>query len=85
MCIYIYIICTYRYGLAWNERKAGYLLSGSYDHRVCVWDVAAEAGMSQTIHTHTHTHTHTHIHAYRTGCRELDMYVCMYVCMYVGR
>ena len=26
------------YGLCWNERKAGYLLSGSYDHRVCVWD-----------------------------------------------
>ena len=36
------------YGLCWNERKSGYLLSGSYDNRVCVWDVMAEAGKSRT-------------------------------------
>ena len=35
------------YGLCWNELKAGYLLSGAYDHRVCVWDVMAEAGKSR--------------------------------------
>eukprot|EP00960_Hanusia_phi_P049614 759668-Hanusia_phi.AAC.2 len=27
------------YGLAWNEKKAGYILSGSYDQKVCVWDI----------------------------------------------
>ena len=36
------------YGLCWNELKSGYLVSGSYDHRVCVWDVMAEAGKSRT-------------------------------------
>jgi len=36
------------YGLCWNERKSGYLLSGSHDNRVCVWDVLAEAGKSRT-------------------------------------
>ncbi len=48
ICLCIYDIFINRYGLSWNERKAGYLLSGSYDHRVCVWDVAAEAGKPRT-------------------------------------
>ena len=29
------------YGLAWNPIKKGYLLSGSDDCRVCVWDINA--------------------------------------------
>ncbi|KAK8943725.1 Histone-binding protein MSI1 [Platanthera guangdongensis] len=27
------------YGLAWNSMKEGYLLSGSYDSKICLWDV----------------------------------------------
>jgi len=27
------------YGLNWSHRREGYLLSGSDDHRVCLWDV----------------------------------------------
>jgi WD40 repeat protein len=26
------------YGLEWSGHKPGLLVSGSYDHRVCVWD-----------------------------------------------
>jgi WD40 repeat protein len=29
------------YGLAWSHLREGYLLSGSYDSRVCLWDVNA--------------------------------------------
>ena len=27
------------YGLSWSPFKNGYLLSGSHDHKVCLWDV----------------------------------------------
>lgn len=27
------------FGLSWNERKEGYLLSGSDDNKICVWDI----------------------------------------------
>lgn len=27
------------YGLDWNPRKAGLLLSGSDDNNICIWDV----------------------------------------------
>lgn len=30
-----------RYGLSWNSNKAGRLLSGSNDARLCIWDVEA--------------------------------------------
>lgn len=29
------------YGLSWSTFKNGYLLSGSHDHKVCLWDVPA--------------------------------------------
>ncbi|KAL2329055.1 hypothetical protein Fmac_022482 [Flemingia macrophylla] len=29
------------YGLSWSPFKKGYLLSGSHDHKVCLWDVPA--------------------------------------------
>ncbi|CAO2813738.1 unnamed protein product [Amaranthus hypochondriacus] len=29
------------YGLSWNHLKEGYLLSGSYDCKICVWDVSS--------------------------------------------
>lgn len=29
------------YGLSWSTFKDGYLLSGSHDHKVCLWDVPA--------------------------------------------
>eukprot|EP00331_Platyophrya_macrostoma_P010464 CAMPEP_0176415760 /NCGR_PEP_ID=MMETSP0127-20121128/5983_1 /TAXON_ID=938130 /ORGANISM="Platyophrya macrostoma, Strain WH" /LENGTH=400 /DNA_ID=CAMNT_0017795787 /DNA_START=6 /DNA_END=1208 /DNA_ORIENTATION=- len=27
------------YGLSWNEKKAGYLLSGSNDGKICLWNI----------------------------------------------
>ena len=29
------------YGLSWSPFKEGYLLSGSNDHKICLWDVSA--------------------------------------------
>lgn len=31
------------YGLSWNPRKEGYVLSGSHDCKICLWDVSAVA------------------------------------------
>ncbi|KAL5059339.1 hypothetical protein RYX36_030943 [Vicia faba] len=31
------------YGLAWSPFKKGYLLSGSNDHKICLWDVFSES------------------------------------------
>lgn len=31
------------YGLSWSPFKEGYLLSGSQDHKICLWDVSAVA------------------------------------------
>uniref|UniRef100_A0A1J3D9S1 WD-40 repeat-containing protein MSI3 n=2 Tax=Noccaea caerulescens TaxID=107243 RepID=A0A1J3D9S1_NOCCA len=31
------------YGLAWSSFKEGYLLSGSQDQKICLWDVSATA------------------------------------------
>ncbi|KAJ0009991.1 hypothetical protein Pint_34303 [Pistacia integerrima] len=29
------------YGLSWSPFKEGYLVSGSHDHKICLWDVSA--------------------------------------------
>lgn len=29
------------YGLSWSPFKEGYLLSGSNDHKICLWDVSS--------------------------------------------
>uniref|UniRef100_A0A2N9IRH2 Histone-binding protein RBBP4-like N-terminal domain-containing protein n=1 Tax=Fagus sylvatica TaxID=28930 RepID=A0A2N9IRH2_FAGSY len=31
------------YGLSWSPSKEGYLLSGSHDRKICLWDVSAVA------------------------------------------
>ncbi|GMN38186.1 hypothetical protein TIFTF001_007420 [Ficus carica] len=31
------------YGLSWNPRREGYILSGSHDCKICLWDVSAVA------------------------------------------
>ena len=31
------------YGVAWNPRRAGHLLSGAYDSLVCLWDIKGQA------------------------------------------
>lgn len=40
---------TEGYGLAWSPFKPGYLLSGSDDAQVCLWDVSAASGSKQTL------------------------------------
>lgn len=32
------------YGLSWSPFKEGYVLSGSYDAQICLWDISASAG-----------------------------------------
>jgi histone-binding protein RBBP4 len=34
------------YGLAWSPMMEGLLLSGSYDNKICLWDLAARSGAS---------------------------------------
>lgn len=29
------------YGLSWSPFKQGYLISGSHDHKICLWDLSA--------------------------------------------
>ncbi|KAF2302070.1 hypothetical protein GH714_032306 [Hevea brasiliensis] len=31
------------YGLSWSPFKQGYLVSGSHDHKICLWDLSATA------------------------------------------
>lgn len=42
------------YGLSWNPFKQGLLVSGSYDKRICLWDVSAspENGVLQPMHVY---------------------------------
>lgn len=35
---------TEGYGLSWNRLKEGFLLSGSYDSKICLWDLGAAKG-----------------------------------------
>jgi histone-binding protein RBBP4 len=37
------------YGLSWNKKKEGYLLSGADDGLACVWDVNDASGLSTSI------------------------------------
>jgi len=32
------------YGLAWSPMKEGWLLSGSYDKKICLWDLSSGSG-----------------------------------------
>lgn len=32
------------YGLSWNPMKEGWLLSGSYDKKICLWDLSSGSG-----------------------------------------
>ena len=27
------------YGLSWNPKKPGYLLSAGYDKKICIWNI----------------------------------------------
>ena len=37
------------YGLDWNPKQAGLLLSGSDDSRVCLWDVNQQNQLADTV------------------------------------
>jgi len=37
------------YGLSWNARDAGFLLSGSDDHLICLWDLSSQLQPSSTV------------------------------------
>lgn len=38
------------YGLSWNQQKEGYLLSGSDDAQICIWDVNGVTQQNRTLH-----------------------------------
>lgn len=42
------------YGLSWSPFKNGYLLSGSHDHKICLWDVpsASEKNVLDAVHVY---------------------------------
>jgi len=42
------------YGLSWSGFKNGYLLSGSNDHKICLWDVfgASESNVLDAVHVY---------------------------------
>jgi len=42
------------YGLSWSPFKSGYLLSGSHDHKVCLWDVpaASQESVLDAVHVY---------------------------------
>ncbi|KAJ4783998.1 Histone-binding protein MSI1 [Rhynchospora pubera] len=42
---------TEGYGLSWNSLKEGFLLSGSYDSKICLWNVGATNG-EKTLDAH---------------------------------
>ncbi|CAD7699697.1 unnamed protein product [Ostreobium quekettii] len=41
---------TEGYGLAWSPFKEGYLLSGSDDQMICLWDINGETGPGKELH-----------------------------------
>ena len=40
------------FGLNWNFLKEGYLISGSDDHRICVWDINSKETLLHTFENH---------------------------------
>lgn len=38
------------FGLSWNKNKLGYLLSGSDDQKICMWDINTATGMTYSMH-----------------------------------
>ncbi|GMH45451.1 hypothetical protein BSKO_13408 [Bryopsis sp. KO-2023] len=46
------------YGLAWSPFKPGYLLSGSDDQRICLWDVNAQTGPGRELNAMNVYHEH---------------------------
>lgn len=46
------------FGLSWSPFKSGYLLSGSNDHKVCLWDVPADSKGSVLDAVHVYEVTH---------------------------
>lgn len=40
------------FGLSWSTLKEGYLLSGSDDHRICIWDINSSTPLIKTIEEH---------------------------------
>ena len=37
------------YGMSWNDKKPGYLLSGGYDGKLIIWNVEAATEKYSTI------------------------------------
>lgn len=48
------------YGLAWSPFKPGYLLSGSDDQRICMWDVNAGTGPNRVSRNWTPNYHEVH-------------------------
>ncbi|KAM7534730.1 hypothetical protein Aperf_G00000115908 [Anoplocephala perfoliata] len=49
------------YGLSWNPRLNGYLLSASDDYTVCMWDISANPKDGNIIDAHTIFNAHTSV------------------------
>jgi len=29
------------FGLSWNPKREGYIVSGAYDNKICIWNIEA--------------------------------------------
>jgi len=41
------------FGLSWNEKREGHLLSGADDHKICIWDVCAAKKAGEVVNPTT--------------------------------
>ncbi|EGR30912.1 retinoblastoma-binding protein, putative [Ichthyophthirius multifiliis] len=46
------------YGLSWNPNKQGYILSGGYDKKICIWNVEAASQLNTAMNPYTEINFH---------------------------
>jgi histone-binding protein RBBP4 len=49
------------YGLDWNPSRQGFLLSGSDDNQICIWDISQPDQLSPTINPLVQWKAHTSV------------------------
>jgi hypothetical protein len=69
------------YGLAWSGFREGYLLSGSDDAQICLWDINAAnskmLGAMAIYHQHLGVVEVTNIHCMLSGVRLSSRRLCL--------